>query len=153
MAPPNNRKNGRPIGVLVISHGDLGEHFIEAARIICQDGLDGLESLSIQASYERDKVREQLALSMERLEGSADEIIALCDTYGSTPSRILCAGSYKARVKCVFGLNLPMLLDCISLRGELDLDGLAEQICQAGAEAIFARETDDAAAHLKASEA
>ena len=144
--------NTRPIGVLVISHGDLGEHFIEAARIICQDALDELESLSIQASYERDKVREQLALSMERLEHRSDEIIALCDTYGSTPSRILCTGSYKARVKCVFGLNLPMLLDCISLRGELGLDKLAEQICLAGSEAIFAREACDGD-DLKAREA
>ena len=138
------------IGILLVSHGFLGKHFLEAARIICQHDLPGVESLSIKASYERNEVHKQLNGSMARLATQTNEVIALCDTYGATPSRILCSNCYQQRVKCVFGLNLPMLLDCINLRGKLELDELCQRICQAGAEGIFAR---DAANGEKAPEA
>ena len=130
----------KPIGILLISHGDLSKHFLNAAKIIFQENLDFINVLAISSKQNRQEVLKQINNKITEISTTTDQIIVLCDTHGATPSRIVCANKYEnVKVKCVFGLNLPMLLDCISLRNEHDLETLCDKICKTGQDAIFSK--------------
>lgn len=133
-----------PAGILLISHGDLCKHFLNAARIIHQQDLEFVFAIGIKASQDKDKVIQRLDAQMSDIAKSYRKVIVLCDTHGATASRLVCANEYKGlELACVFGMNLPMLLEAINYHDTLELAELAEQISKIGKEAIFVRTARD----------
>ncbi len=134
------------VGILIVSHGDLSEHFLKAARLIYQDeDLGDIQTLSVSAKSDREQVLASVHESLGRFGGGTDRILAMCDMHGATPSRLVCDHGFDGlEIRCVFGLNLSMLLDCINYRMEgADLEELAERICRTGRDAIFTRAAGD----------
>ena len=133
--------NGANVGILVVSHGDLSKHFLEAARLIYQDDLEGIQALAVRSTSDREEVMKMVHASLAKFPKNTNKIVALCDTHGSTPSRLICDHEYAdIELRCVFGLNLSMLLDCINFRMDCgDLEELSEKICKTGKEAIYSK--------------
>ena len=135
--------NNKAIGVLLVSHGDLSKHFLEAARIIYQKQLKDVKALAIDPKSKRNDVLKLVQRQLARLAENATHVIVLCDTYGATASRLLSENNFNdLKVTCVYGMNLPMVLDCINYRYDNNLDDLVAKICKTGKEAIFAKDTD-----------
>lgn len=131
------------IGILLLSHGGLGKNFLEGAQMIYQAPLQNVEVLSIKASYDRETVRDMVNKCVARLAKKTGKLVIMCDTNGATPSRLLKDKHFSGlELRCVYGFNLPMLLDCINYRCNADLDKLVEHICQVGKDAISWRCTN-----------
>lgn len=130
--------NDCDIAILVVTHGELGRHFLEAAELIYQNPIPKTAALGVTADYDRKKVESKARKTIERLGKKSKRIIVLCDTNGATASRLISEQQYDdLEIRCVYGVNLPMLLDCINCRHKCDeLDELAERICVAGRQAI-----------------
>lgn len=131
-------KNGSDIGILLVSHGELGKEFLKAAELIYQQPIANATALSVLASHDREQVSKLVEKSVTKLAKKSKQIIVLCDANGATASRIVSELKFKdIQLRCLYGINLPMLLDCVNVRTTApDLEALAEQVCQTGRKAI-----------------
>jgi PTS system mannose-specific IIA component len=102
------------IGILLVTHGRLAEE-LRAAAITIQPGLERVVALSLEWSETgedaREKIRRGLALAEE-----GDGVVILTDMFGGTPTNLTLPFLNKDKVEIVTGVNLPMVLKCVSLQ-------------------------------------
>lgn len=96
------------IGVLVITHGNLGTELIRAAEMI-KGELTGVYSISIDSEKGVEDIKKEITGAMKKLE-NGDGILILTDLFGGTPSNISLSFMREGKVEVVTGVNLPMLL-------------------------------------------
>lgn len=124
------------IGILILTHGDLGVQFIETARLIGLNSEQYVLALSIDPTVTPDLLREKVEQSIKNVDGG-DGVLILTDLFGGTPTNISLSFLKDGLVEVVTGLNLPMIIKAINCRGEHDLYSLAKLASEAGKENIF----------------
>ena len=127
----NHLKSGVP-GLLIVTHGRLGEQLIESTRMIAGE-IKNVVALSLEAGQEPSDYQRQIAQVLDTLpEGS----VILADILGGTPCNSSAASSEKYSIGIVSGVNLPMLLEAIYLREEMLGRKLAEALVRAGKDGV-----------------
>lgn len=124
------------VGVVLATHGGLGEAFIGAMEMIVgtQPRVAAL-SLQVTDSIEDATGRLQAAVSAA---DAGDGVLVLTDMLGGTPSNICLALLGEGRpVEVVSGVSLPMLLKAVQARKESSLGDTAAQAKKAGRAAII----------------
>jgi mannose PTS system EIIA component len=126
------------IGILVITHGDLGEKFIETARLIGLSSEEAIRVLSLDPTKPAERLRDQVAQSVKEL-NKGDGVLILTDLFGGTPTNMATAllKKYGSKLEVVTGLNLAMVIKAINERPDRDLVSLAQATCEAGRDNIF----------------
>jgi mannose PTS system EIIA component len=124
------------IGILILTHGDLGLQFIMTARMIGLSSEDGVTHLSVAPSDSPDSLKERVAQAIKSVNRSHGVLI-LTDLFGGTPTNISLSFLEEGRVEVVTGLNLPMVIKAINSRMDQDLGSLARSAAEAGKESIF----------------
>lgn len=127
------------IGILVLTHGDLGPQFIKTGKLIGLNSDEAVVALSIDPADSPDSVREKVAQSIKRV-NAGDGVLILTDLFGGTPTNLSLSFLEKGKVEVVTGLNLPMMIKAINGRGEHDLPTLAKLASEAGKENIYRAE-------------
>jgi len=97
------------VGVLIITHGNIGESLLDTA--IKTLGFCPLqtETLSTPQNVDVDEIDALAEIMCTRLnEGKG--VLVLTDMYGSTPSNIANRLIRRPEVSVVSGVNLPMLI-------------------------------------------
>lgn len=122
------------IGIILVTHGDLGKEMINSAHLIVGD-IPFINHCSLQKEDKTDRLKERLEKTIYEMRG-LDGIIILSDLFGGTPSNLSMLESRRENVRTISGVNLTMLLTCILEREQSDLDELAEQIVLEGREGI-----------------
>jgi mannose PTS system EIIA component len=105
------------IGILIISHGALGESLIRAASHVL--GKQPLRVRQIGVTV-HDDPEAILALArgyVAELDGG-DGVLVLTDIYGATPGNIAMRLLEKGRIAGIAGVNLPMLIRALTYRNE-----------------------------------
>ncbi|MEE8263771.1 MAG: PTS sugar transporter subunit IIA [Gammaproteobacteria bacterium] len=123
------------IGLLIISHDDVGSALLETASHML--GQCPLKVELLAAS--RDADPDVLLNKGRNLVGSLDEgdgVLVLTDLYGSTPSNIAKQLLDDDRVRIVTGVNLPMLIRVLNYP-QLQLDQLAKKAVSGGRDGVF----------------
>lgn len=123
------------VGILVVTHGRLGEALLESARMITgnADGARALAFLPGQGVEDLEAaLRETLSES-----GPVDGSLCLVDLPGGSPARVaaMLAGEC-ATLEVVAGANLPMVVEVMLMRDTMSAAELAEHATQAGSEGI-----------------
>jgi mannose PTS system EIIA component len=124
------------IGILVMTHGQLGLQFINTAKLIGLNSDDSLTALSIDPSDSPDLIREQVARAIKSM-NNGDGVLILTDLFGGTPTNLSLSFLEEGAVEVVTGLNLPMLIKAVNSRGNQDLSTLAKLTSEAGKENIY----------------
>lgn len=124
------------IGILVLTHGELGQQFINTARLIGLNSEDSLIALSIDPGDSPDSLRNQIADSIKKV-GRGNGVLILTDLFGGTPTNLSLAFLQEGSVEVVTGLNLPMIIKAVNSRNEQDLASLAKLVADAGKENIY----------------
>ncbi|MGC8657451.1 MAG: PTS sugar transporter subunit IIA [Desulfomonilaceae bacterium] len=124
------------IGILVLTHGELGVKFLDTARLIGLKSDEGVVALSIDPDGSPDTLREQVAKAIVKT-NSGSGILILTDLFGGTPTNVSLSFLEEGRVEVVTGLNLPMLIKSVNARDDYDLNGLAQLAADAGKENIY----------------
>ncbi len=123
-------------GVLLITHATVGQALIDAARHVMPQLPLNVIAMEVPADADVTEMRKLTARHVREL-NSGDGVLVLSDLYGATPCNIgLQAGDLGAPVRCVSGLNLPMLLRVMNY-ADKPLDELAEIAAAGGRGGIF----------------
>jgi mannose PTS system EIIA component len=101
------------IGILIISHGSLGNSLVHCANHVMGYKAPHLMDLSITINDDPDVVEEKARTLIEQLDGG-DGVLMLCDICGATPCNIATRLVAPGRVECLAGVNLPMLVRALT---------------------------------------
>jgi PTS system mannose-specific IIA component len=123
------------IGIVVVTHSQLGEALIEAAEFIVGSRPEGVVSVSIDLNQNVDKLREKVAAGIKKA-GREEGILILTDMFGGTPSNISYSFLEEGRVEVLSGVNLPILVQALNSRGKMGLSELAASLETFGRKSI-----------------
>ncbi len=115
------------IGIVIVSHRQLGDALIDALEFILGNRPDALVSVSIDINESADKLRKKIAEGIKKVDQKAGVLI-LTDMFGGTPSNLSYSFLEEGRLEVISGVNLPILIKAINLRKDLDLTILAQQL-------------------------
>jgi len=124
-----------PVGVVVVTHGQLAAELVNAAEAIVGD-LANIAAVSIGWHDDVEHAREEIGAAIERV---ATEIgtLVLTDMFGGTPSNLSVTFLQPGRTEVVTGVNLPMLLKLANLREKVDLKAIARTVREHGQSAVW----------------
>jgi PTS system mannose-specific IIA component len=118
------------IGIVIVTHGDLGAELLRTAQEIVGK-LPHVESVSIQASEQIEKARKKIEAVLHRVnEGGG--VLILTDLFGGTPSNLVLSYLEEGKLEVVTGVNLPMLMKLPALREERNIRALADKLAKYG---------------------
>jgi len=103
------------IGLLLITHGSLGESLVQCACHVLNKRPLQIAQLGVSG---QDDPLDALPLAQRMLElvDSGEGVLVLTDVFGATPSNIALKLLQPGRVEAVAGVNLPMLLRALTYR-------------------------------------
>ncbi len=126
------------IGVLIVTHGEIGTALLESARQILDVEVRQVATLSV---WRQDDPDDLILRARELVEGidAGDGVLVLTDIIGGTPcnASLLCSRASKCPMEVVSGANLPMLLSALSYRDRLSLEELATKACEDGKKSML----------------
>jgi PTS system ascorbate-specific IIA component len=105
------------VGILIITHGMLGESLIHSATHVMGGRPTQLAHIGVGMNDDPQGVLPQ-AVSMLRSLDQGNGVLVLADVYGATPSNIACRLLIPGKVEGVAGVNLPMLVRALTYRNE-----------------------------------
>jgi mannose PTS system EIIA component len=132
------------IGILIVTHGSIGESLLASAKQI----LDGEPPLTATLGVSRNDDPEDLILRVKRLLkqlDTGDGVLVLTDIFGATPGNVIARLLEDGRVEGVSGLSLPMLLRVLTSRDgspNLSLREAVERALSGGTEGVVHMNTD-----------
>ena len=116
------------IGIVIVTHAQLGEALIEAAEFILGQRPEAIESVSIDLSENAEKLRAKIVQGIKKVAGQSGVII-LTDMFGGTPSNLSYSFLEEGRVEVLSGVNLPILIQAVNLRKkDIELGQLAADL-------------------------
>lgn len=121
-------------GVVIITHGSLGESLLETCRMITGQ-ISGLTSVTVGSKDDVDMVRGKISKAIEEVRGP-DGVILFVDMFGGTPSNIALSYLAGKDVEVVTGVNLPMLTKLFAFGPEMSLHDAAVLLRDYGREHI-----------------
>ncbi len=103
------------IGLLLITHGTLGESLLQCACHVLNRRPPQLAQLGVAA---QDDPLDILPLAREMLEqvDKGNGVLILTDIFGATPANVAMKLLEPGRIEGIAGVNLPMLLRSLTYR-------------------------------------
>ncbi len=118
------------IGIVVVSHGNIGCEMVAATRRIIPDSSH-LCGVAVESNDPPESIRQQIASAIRSVD-RGEGVLILTDMFGGTPSNICLSFLKPAKVEVVSGFNLPMMIKLASIKGEVDFCETARFIQQYG---------------------
>lgn len=123
------------IGIVIVTHGQLGKSLIETAEIIIGSRPKALISISIDLNQSAEKLREKIVLGIKKVD-QKDGVLILTDMFGGTPSNLSYSFLEEGRIEVISGANLPILIQAINIREKMELGNLAVSLEAFGKKSI-----------------
>ena len=114
------------IGVVIVTHYQLGEQMLQALRLIIPDAPE-FHAVSIAPDQSVDEMRDSISGKLKEAEQGSGVLI-LTDMFGGTPSNISLSFLGEHHLEVVTGINLPMLIKLATFQSEKNLEELASFI-------------------------
>ena len=105
------------IGILIITHGTLGEALVQCLGHVMNRRPPQLMQLGISGQDDPLDVLP-LARRLVELVDSGDGVLILTDILGATPANTAARLLEPGRVEGIAGVNVPMLLRALTYRAE-----------------------------------
>jgi mannose PTS system EIIA component len=128
------------IGVLVVTHGSIGEALLTSATQILGTSPGQVGTLSV---WRQDDPDDLVLRARELLEGldAGDGVLVLTDIFGATPGNVVSRLLEDGRIEGVSGISLPMLLRVITGRNG-SLSEAVQRALSGGAEGVVHMNSD-----------
>jgi mannose PTS system EIIA component len=121
---------GNMIGVLIVTHGGLAHEFRAALEHVVGP-QEQIETISIGPDDDLEMRRSDMLSALARVDGGKG-VVVLTDMFGGTPSNLAISAMDQSNVEVIAGVNLPMLVKLVSVRGECGLEDAVTQAQEAG---------------------
>ncbi len=128
------------VGILIVTHGKLAEGFADSVKMIMGE-QEQLKTIGLFPDSDLENFKEDVYKGMIEVE-NGDGVLVFVDMFGASPCNFAAAniGELIAKeipVRVVTGLNLGMLIECMSMRTFVeDLNELYQKILETGKEGI-----------------
>jgi PTS system mannose-specific IIA component len=123
------------IGLLLITHGTLGESLIQTAIHVLNKRPARLRQLGVTAQDDPLLLLPQARALVKEL-NQGDGVLILTDMYGGSPSNIAAKLIDPGKVEAVAGVSLPMLVRALTYR-EKSLDVMITKAISGGCEGVM----------------
>ena len=124
------------LGIVIVTHGKLGEILIETSEIILNLKPEAVVSVSINLAENVEKLRLKIETAIKSV-NSNKGILILTDMFGGTPSNLSYSFLEEGRIEVISGVNLPVLLKAINLRKKtMEIHQMAKTIEDYGKKSI-----------------
>ena len=132
------------IGVLIVTHGEIGTALLHSASQILGSPPPQVATLSV---WRQDDPDDLILRAQELLAGidAGDGVLVLTDIFGATPGNVVSKLLEDGRIEGVSGVSLPMLLRVITSRNvspPSDLRAAVQRAISGGAEGVVHMNTD-----------
>ena len=122
------------IGILIITHGTLGESLIHCASHVLNKRPPRLKQLGVTAQDDPALLLPQARALVKELDDGAGLLI-LSDIYGGTPSNLAAKLVVPGKIEAVAGVSLPMLIRVLTYR-DRDLQTIVTKAISGGCEGV-----------------
>jgi PTS system mannose-specific IIA component len=128
------------IGVLIVTHGDIGTSLLTSANQILGGAQEQVATLSV---WRADEIDDLVLRARELIEGldAGDGVLVLTDIFGATPGNVVSRLLEDGRIEGVSGASLPMLLRVLTSR-DGSLTAAVQRALSGGAEGVVHMNTD-----------
>jgi PTS system ascorbate-specific IIA component len=126
------------IGVLLVTHGAIGETLLESAAQILNGRPEQADALGVSRIEDPELVLERARKRIARLD-KGQGVLVLTDIFGATPCNVVARLLVDGKVEGVSGVSLPMLLRVLSGRNGSpsgELSGAVQRALSGGAEGV-----------------
>ncbi len=122
-------------GIVVVTHRQLGEALLDAAKFILGKPVENALAVSVDLNECADKLRKDVAAAIRKVNCDRG-VLVLTDMFGGTPSNLAYSLMEEGKVEVLTGANLPLLIRADSLRKKLALPELARELEDYGKKSI-----------------
>jgi PTS system mannose-specific IIA component len=128
------------IGVLIVTHGDIGTSLLTSANQILGAPQPQVATLSV---WRADDIDDLVLRARELLEGldAGDGVLVLTDIFGATPGNVASRLLEDGHIEGVSGVSLPMLLRVLTGRNG-SLSAAVKRAISGGSEGVVHMNTD-----------
>lgn len=123
------------IGILIVSHRQLGDALIDCVEFILGERPKALASVSIDLRENAADLRAKIEKGIKQVSNGRGVLI-LTDMFGGTPSNLSYAFLEEGYVEVISGVNLPIVIKAIGLRNDKSLTELSEFLENFGKKSI-----------------
>ena len=123
------------VGIVVVSHGDMAEGMIDAARMIV-GSMESVTTVSLKESDAVEDLMGRIEIALNEVEQGEGALI-LVDAFGASPFNASARLAMERKnVEVISGMNLPMLLELAVQREGQDLAAVIQIALEAGITSI-----------------
>jgi PTS system mannose-specific IIA component len=123
------------LGIVIVTHGNLGEALLQTAEYITADRLEGIVNVSIGPNDDSDAIRRQILNGIKKVQQGSGVLI-LTDMFGGTSSNLSYSFLDEGHVEVLSGVNLPMIIKTLTVRKDKNLNQAAVSIEAHGKKSI-----------------
>ena len=123
------------IGILIITHGTLGESLIHCASHVLNKRPPRLQQLGVTAQDDPALLLPRARALVKELD-AGEGVLILTDIYGGTPSNMASRLLIPGKVEAVAGVSLPMLIRVLTYR-DRDLPTIVTKAISGGCEGVL----------------
>jgi PTS system mannose-specific IIA component len=126
------------IGILIITHGRFGYELLKSAELIVGHNTHA-QALGLDCDSSIDRFKVKVTEAIRNLD-KGDGVLVFVDLYGGSPFNAaalnLSEVDKKFRFECITGVNLPMVLEALTMRSNLKIGELKQHCIEAGISGI-----------------
>lgn len=115
------------IGIVIVTHSQLGEALINAAEFILGQQPENVVSVSIDLNENAVDLRKKIAQGI-KIVNKQGGVLILTDMFGGTPSNLSYSFLEEGRIEVLSGVNLPILVKAVNSREKMELSNLAASL-------------------------
>jgi len=123
------------IGILIVTHMDLGGSLIDALEFITGRRPQNMEAVSIDLNENADKLRNKIASAIKQV-NQHQGVLILTDMFGGSPSNLSYSFLEEGRIEVLSGVNLPIVMKAEDKRKSMPLEELAPMLEKFGKRSI-----------------
>ncbi|MCK4766952.1 MAG: PTS fructose transporter subunit IIA [Desulfobacula sp.] len=123
------------IGILLVTHANLGSTLIETVEFILGKSQDNLFPVSINIQEDPDSLRKKIKKGISKAK-TDNGVIILTDMFGGTPSNLSYSFLEEGQIEVISGVNLPILLKAVTSRSKMDMETLTLSLVEHGKKSI-----------------
>jgi len=112
------------IGIVIVTHSQLGAELINAAEFILGARPEGIVPVSVDLKENAADLRKKIARAIQEVDKNQGVLI-LTDMFGGTPSNLSYSFLEEGHIEVLSGVNLPIIIKAVTSREKMELCPLA----------------------------
>ncbi|MGD2140515.1 MAG: PTS fructose transporter subunit IIA [Burkholderiales bacterium] len=132
---PDSAASRNMVGILLITHGTLGESLIHCASHVIGERPPYVMQLGVTPQDDPERIVPQ-AIKLVRALDHGNGVLIFSDIYGATPCNIAARLLSPGKIEGIAGVNLPMLIRALTYRTD-PLRTVVDKALSGGAEGVM----------------